>query len=309
MLRVEIDIPYPRETLLLLLTALGVAAWMNWGGSPSSIAVRAQAVPERRTEQVVSVQRGGPDSATRAFAVRDAESQAQRIRAEQAVLERREEILRYELQILTTETERFGRHTSLRIQQDLQDAEEHLKNLLSDTFAAEDRLRSTLQQMWEAEGMYPHLASGSAGDTVFDWPVEPQRGLSATFLDKAYEKRFGIPHHAIDIPVEQGSDVRAAGDGTVERVIDNGLGYNYIIIRHEGTATLYGHVSEFYVEEGQEVHQGDVIAASGGLPGTKGAGALTTGPHLHFEVIMDGSPTDPLTVLPARPEVTLPSDQ
>jgi murein DD-endopeptidase MepM/ murein hydrolase activator NlpD len=71
-----------------------------------------------------------------------------------------------------------------------------------------------------------------------------------------------------------------------------------VTIRHDnGLATLYGHVSGFLVQEGQRVRAGDPIALSGGTPGTKGAGRLTTGAHLHFEVYLDGKKVDPLEYL------------
>jgi len=306
MLRVEIDIPRPRETALLLLGVIGLVVWFNWGSGVTPHTARASVVLSEQTAQEPS---GGQDQTARAFAIRDAELHARRIRAEQAVLERREEILRYELNVLSVESASYTGRTSARMEQELTEAEQHLKNLLQDSSAAEDRLHATLKQMWEAEGMYPHLASGVVGAIRAIWPVEPELGISAYFLDAAYEKRFGLPHHAIDIPAAQGSDVRAAVDGTVDRVIDNGLGYSYIIVNHDGFATLYGHVSASYVEEGQTVRRGEVIAASGGMPGTRGAGALTTGPHLHFEVIKDGEPVDPLTALPSRPGVADPNAQ
>ena len=58
--------------------------------------------------------------------------------------------------------------------------------------------------------------------------------------------------------------------------------------------TLYGHVSDIMVMDGQSVKAGDVIGLSGGTPGTKGAGLYTTGPHLHFEILKDGVHVDPL---------------
>ena len=82
-------------------------------------------------------------------------------------------------------------------------------------------------------------------------------------------------------------------------VNDHGLGFNSIVLKHDGGfATLYGHVSKFLVKEGDVIRSGDPIALSGGEPGTPGAGHLTTGPHLHFQLLKNGQPVDPLDYLP-----------
>ena len=62
--------------------------------------------------------------------------------------------------------------------------------------------------------------------------------------------------------------------------------------------TVYGHVSSFLVEEGDLVRPDDIIALTGGTPGTKGSGLMTTGAHLHFEIYENGEHQDPLAYLP-----------
>lgn len=137
---------------------------------------------------------------------------------------------------------------------------------------------------------------GGAGD--LDWPIYPTRGISAYFMDPTYYDAFGINHYAIDIPASQGSSIHAPADGYLVRYRDAGLGYSYIVLYHgEGMTTVYGHVTSCFLSEGQHVNRGDVIGLSGGAPGTRGAGWLTTGPHLHFEVRTDGNPVDPLSYL------------
>lgn len=132
----------------------------------------------------------------------------------------------------------------------------------------------------------------------FMWPVEPYKGISAYFRDPRYVGTFGVQHNAIDIPQYQGSAVRAADDGVVYVARDNGYGYSYIILAHAGGfMSVYGHVSSILVSAGQTVTKGSIIALSGGMPGTKGAGYMTTGPHLHFETLNNGQYVDPLNYL------------
>ena len=131
------------------------------------------------------------------------------------------------------------------------------------------------------------------------WPVSASRGISAYFHDESYRKAFGFIHNAIDIRASQSTPIRAPDDGVVYKVKDNGMGYSYIILAHKGGfMTVYGHVSEFRVQVGEKVMQGQTIGLSGGMPGSKGAGLMTTGPHLHFEVMKGGKYVDPLDYMP-----------
>ncbi|MFC1647477.1 murein hydrolase activator EnvC family protein [Patescibacteria group bacterium] len=132
-----------------------------------------------------------------------------------------------------------------------------------------------------------------------NWPIDPSRGISAYFRDPSYYAVFGIPHSAIDIPIPQGTPVRAPSAGVVYKIKDNGdTNYAYIILAHKGgLLTVYGHMYEIMIDERDVVLPGEVIGLSGGIPGTKGAGYLTTGAHLHFEVIKSGKHINPLFVL------------
>ncbi|MCC6643768.1 peptidoglycan DD-metalloendopeptidase family protein, partial [Candidatus Peregrinibacteria bacterium] len=142
------------------------------------------------------------------------------------------------------------------------------------------------------------LLSGSNEEFQPFWPVNPARGVSAYYHESSYVKVFGMQHNAIDIRAYQNTPIRAPADGIVYKAKDNGYGYSYIILAHSGGfMTLYGHVTEILVKEGEAVQTGDVIGLSGATPGTKGAGLYTTGPHLHFEVFKDGVHVDPLDYL------------
>lgn len=116
------------------------------------------------------------------------------------------------------------------------------------------------------------------------------------FHDPKYPYKDQFEHSGIDIDVKQGTDVKASEAGTVSEVIDGGMEYcSYVVIKHSDTIkTLYAHLSVINVKQGDIVNQGQVIGKSGGKPGTPGAGQFTNGPHLHFEVLLNDNPVDPL---------------
>jgi len=142
------------------------------------------------------------------------------------------------------------------------------------------------------------LGVSSSGTLGLNWPMIPTKGLSATFMDPSYKSYFGVHHKAIDIPAPMRTPTASAADGYVTKTADNGLGYSYIVVAHAGgIMTLYGHMNEIMVSTGDYVARGQTIGLSGGQPGTRGAGWMTTGPHLHFEVFQDGKHVNPLPFL------------
>jgi murein DD-endopeptidase MepM/ murein hydrolase activator NlpD len=112
-------------------------------------------------------------------------------------------------------------------------------------------------------------------------------------LSGTLTQRFSGAHPGLDIAAPVGAPVRAAAAGTVVVAAKASTGYGWrIIIDHgAGQTTLYAHLSAFSVAEGQKVSKGQVI-------GAVGATGLATGPHLHFEVGVRGTPSDPLKFLP-----------
>lgn len=135
--------------------------------------------------------------------------------------------------------------------------------------------------------------------TVLSWPLQTPVTISAGFRDPQYAETFGREHFGIDLVASQGSDVLAAGDGIVNKIATDASGYTYLILQHDPDLyTIYGHLSNTVAKVGDAVTTGEVIAWSGGTPGTPGAGFFTSGPHLHFEVFSGGQFVDPLIFLP-----------
>ncbi len=117
------------------------------------------------------------------------------------------------------------------------------------------------------------------------WPVPFTKKVTSPFgpRNKGY-------HYGMDIACKgvAGTDILAAKEGTVEKVSLGNKGYgNHIIINHgDGTQTLYAHCKKVTVKVNQKVKQGEQI----GLVGSTGD---STGPHLHFEVRINGVRKDP----------------
>jgi murein DD-endopeptidase MepM/ murein hydrolase activator NlpD len=138
-----------------------------------------------------------------------------------------------------------------------------------------------LQQPSSGSGVAGPVRQGS-GSMI--WPVNGP-------VSSGFGMRWGRLHAGIDIPVPVGTGVRAADSGTVAIAGWVGGYGNYICIQHGGSlSTCYGHNTSLGVSVGQSVSQGQVIAASGNT-------GNSTGPHVHFEVRVNGSPVDPLGYL------------
>lgn len=138
------------------------------------------------------------------------------------------------------------------------------------------------------------------GNNTIAWPV-PKNVVVTSFHDPDYPYRNIIGEHpAVDIRAKQGTTITAAADGYVAKVkFDGSTKYAYIMLIHgNGLATVYGHVSAAYVMADQYVTQGQPIGRSGGMPGGIGTGPFSTGPHLHFEVRLNGLPVNPESYLP-----------
>lgn len=94
-------------------------------------------------------------------------------------------------------------------------------------------------------------------------------------------------HRGIDIAVAYGRDVKAAAEGTVSFAgVQNGYGNTVIIDHGDGRETRYAHLSQQFVHAGDAVAEGHVLGKSGNS-------GRSTGPHLHFEMLVNGRAVDP----------------
>jgi hypothetical protein len=139
----------------------------------------------------------------------------------------------------------------------------------------------------------PGVATGQLGFPLSSWVFTQAFGCSPYWFS-AWNPTLGCHYHnGIDLAADMYTPIAASDGGVVEYSgwCDCGLGY-YVKINHgNGFKTVYGHMAEMpYVATGQAVSKGDVI-------GPLGSTGLSTGPHIHFIVEVDGMAQDPLAYL------------
>ena len=147
--------------------------------------------------------------------------------------------------------------------------------------------------------VYSSRAGDMASCIPSIYPVNPKNvQITSPFGARFHPIRQTIVfHEGIDLAGPAGQPVYATGDGVVESTEVNFSGYgNVIVIDHGfGYKTRYAHLKEIKVTQGQVVIRGDRI-------GTLGSSGLSTGPHLHYEVIYRGTQINPWNFL--NPDVT-----
>jgi len=122
--------------------------------------------------------------------------------------------------------------------------------------------------------------------------IYPVRGKISSYFGSRPDPFTGVRrfHNGVDIVNTPGTSIMAAMAGTVEDVgFNNNYGF-YVILRHSGYQTLYGHLARYVVARRQKVQQGDKI-------GELGTTGYSTGPHLHFSIFRNGEAVDPLAFL------------
>ncbi|RKW24504.1 hypothetical protein D8B45_02130 [Candidatus Gracilibacteria bacterium] len=143
-----------------------------------------------------------------------------------------------------------------------------------------------------------HTDSSENETSPAAWPTYPISQILTIFKDPAFEKEYGFKNLSLKLAVEQGTPVYAMRDGIVYYT-DTGSGnVNRMMILHtDGYISTYAYLSRIFVQQGDFVRRGQIIAQSGGEPGTEGAGFVSKGENLTFSLFKDGVAIDPLTVL------------
>jgi murein DD-endopeptidase MepM/ murein hydrolase activator NlpD len=163
---------------------------------------------------------------------------------------------------------------------------------MDDDFAVDKNAKESIQQFNFLKSanyshIYHHYASkwqSNIEPTI--WPVVGSiRSVFGARLDPFSGE--GAFHTGIDLAVSSGSAVHVTADGTVEAAGYSGRYGKLIIVDHgNGVETYYAHLSEYLVVPGQEVRRNETI-------GLSGASGHATGPHVHYEVRVAGTPVNP----------------
>lgn len=152
--------------------------------------------------------------------------------------------------------------------------------------ADEDRVQAEIDRLTEElkKQNTPVASSGS-----YAWPCPSCYTITSNYGYR-YLELYGYTrlHAGVDIGAQYGASVTAAASGSVTVATYSSSYGNYVMIYHaDGSSTVYAHMSSLAVSAGQYVNQGDVI-------GYVGSTGNSTGPHLHFEVRINGSTVDPM---------------
>ncbi len=166
----------------------------------------------------------------------------------------------------------------------LTDARESREDYLEEVEALAAESANLAAKIQSAQGAAPSSGAGAPSASGFIWPV------NGTVVS-GFGMRWGRMHEGIDITASSGTPIWAAASGTVIHAGWLGGYGNLVVVDHGGgLSTAYAHASSILVGVGQSVSQGETLS----LVGSTGN---SSGPHLHFEVRVNGAAVDPLLYL------------
>ena len=209
-----------------------------------------------------------------------------------------------ELSILKTEEKYFADYYDAEVQyidnddwytteqKVLQEPEKGYRKMIADiTYKNDEQVRVDIVYENIVKEAIPKIVErGTKTPPTYIYPVSGR--VSSSFgRRKAPKKGASTYHKGMDFAVPTGTAIRATSGGVVTKA-GWGSGYGYVVyIKHpDGKESRYGHCSKVLVQAGQSVKQGEKIALSGNT-------GISTGPHLHFEILVGGSQVNPLKYL------------
>lgn len=186
--------------------------------------------------------------------------------------------------LISTKTKEIAAYQS-QINEANMDAADYQKQLLEQ----EKALEQVEAAIAAAAAANARAEDGDGGASGFIWPLPASHRITSGFGNREVPiAGASANHRGIDIGAASGSAILAAYSGTVTTATYNKSAGNYIVISHGGgLSTVYMHCSALYVSVGQQVNKGDTIGAVGST-------GYSTGPHLHFGVIKNGTYVNPL---------------
>ena len=209
-----------------------------------------------------------------------------------------------ELSILKTEEKYFADYYDAEVQyidnddwytteqKVLQEPEKGYRKMIADiTYKNDEQVRVDIVYENIVKEAIPKIVErGTKTPPTYIYPVSGR--VSSSFgRRKAPKKGASTYHKGMDFAVPTGTAIRATSGGVVTKA-GWGSGYGYVVyIKHpDGKESRYGHCSKVLVKAGQSVKQGEKIALSGNT-------GISTGPHLHFEILVGGTQVNPLKYL------------
>jgi len=235
---------------------------------------------ERIASRVKTARDGVADARRRTRAAREEQAQVEAVAASAATEQRGvvTRLLASRDALVAARREKSTTLASIEAGQD--EVEEEIHDLEAQSAALAAQIRAAQQPpSSSAPPIVPPTGNGILG-----WPVSGP-------VVSGFGLRWGRMHEGIDITCDTGTSVRAAGAGTVIYAGWLGGYGNLVVVDHGGgLSTAYAHNSSFASAVGQSVAAGQVIAYSGST-------GNSSGPHVHFEVRVNGSAVDPLGYL------------
>lgn len=175
------------------------------------------------------------------------------------------------------------------INDDISSYNQQLKDKERESARIESQIKALLTQQSRSSSA-PSVSTSQPSASGFIWPCPASRYITSYFGRRVHPVYKTVKvHNGLDIGGPNGTNIVAANSGTVI-VSEYSSSYgNYIVISHGGgLTTLYAHLSARLVAVGASVSRGQVI-------GREGSTGISTGPHLHFEVAVNGVRRDPLS--------------